>query len=234
MKFFSLLFLLGLVNIAVAQNSVIIELFTSQGCSSCPAADKNLAEIIDEAEKKGQHVFGLSFHVDYWNYLGWKDPYSDKEFTERQKRYASLMNSEGVYTPQMIVNGQKEFVGSDKNRSRSEVIAAQITPKQFEIELVSVEKAEAKLSITYSLDKAPVNQTINVALVANETNDVPRGENSGRKLTHKNVVRSFSSFAASKQGKLELAVPPSINYGQLIIFLQNTDWHVTGAVAKKL
>src|SRR5437899_2881738 len=115
-----LLFFIAM-NFAFAQNPVVVELFTSQGCSSCPAADKNLAEIIEKAEANGQQVIGLSFHVDYWNYIGWKDPYSKAEFTERQRKYALRMNSENIYTPQMIVNGESEFVGSDKNTSTKEI-----------------------------------------------------------------------------------------------------------------
>src|SRR5438445_2521237 len=117
MKFLPALFLFSLVKIASAQNPVVIELFTSQGCSSCPVADKNLAEIIEKAETNGQQVYGLSFHVDYWNDIGWKDPYSKAEFTERQKKYASIRSFENIYTPQMIVNGETEFVGSDRKMS---------------------------------------------------------------------------------------------------------------------
>src|SRR5258706_7835451 len=110
------------------QNPVVIELFTSQGCSSCPAADKNLAEIIEDAEKNGQPVYGLSFHVDYWNYIGWKDPYSNPGYTARQHQYAQKLNSESVYTPQMIVNGEIEFVGSNKKAS-SEAVASALSKK---------------------------------------------------------------------------------------------------------
>src|SRR5258708_28691391 len=114
MKIWLAVALACVMNFLSAQNPVVIELFTSQGCSSCPAADKNLAEIIEKAEVNGQQVIGLSFHVDYWNYIGWKDPYSKAEFTERQRKYSAHMNSESVYTPQMIVNSEKEFIGSDK------------------------------------------------------------------------------------------------------------------------
>ena len=89
------------------QNGVnVVELFTSQGCSSCPPADALLAQIKDDT-----NVIALSYHVDYWNYLGWKDPYSNKAYSAYQRSYAKELNS-GVYTPQMVVNGSKEFVGS--------------------------------------------------------------------------------------------------------------------------
>src|SRR5579872_5297720 len=120
MKIMILLLFVIISSAAFSQNNpVVIELFTSQGCSSCPAADKNLAELIEEAEKKGLPVYGLSFHVDYWNYIGWKDPYSRSEYTARQREYSSFLNSETVYTPQMIVNGEVEFVGSDKKAAEA-------------------------------------------------------------------------------------------------------------------
>ena len=101
--------------VAQAQmNPVIVELFTSQGCSSCPAADKNLTELLRKAELEGQPVYGLSFHVDYWNYIGWKDPYSSKQFTARQQAYRDHFEAESTYTPQMVVNGTTEFIGSNK------------------------------------------------------------------------------------------------------------------------
>ncbi|MEM6525653.1 MAG: DUF1223 domain-containing protein, partial [Bacteroidota bacterium] len=96
-------------NPKVADHGVaVVELFTSQGCSSCPSADKNLSQLIKD--KNDRKVFGLSFHVSYWNYLGWKDPYSKEAFTERQRKYAAKFANSSIYTPQMIVNGKEEFV----------------------------------------------------------------------------------------------------------------------------
>ncbi|UXE65183.1 MAG: DUF1223 domain-containing protein [Chryseotalea sp. WA131a] len=83
--------ILASTTLRAQQNPVIIELFTSQGCSSCPAADKNLTEILQKAAKEGQPVYGLSFHVDYWNYIGWKDTYSSKAFTEQQRKYSEQL-----------------------------------------------------------------------------------------------------------------------------------------------
>jgi hypothetical protein len=125
-------FVLTLISItASAQSSpVIVELFTSQGCSSCPSADKNLAEIVENAERNHEPVYGLSFHVDYWNHLGWKDPYSNRAFTERQRNYAKLMNSESIYTPQIVINGENEFVGSNVKSIRG-TIAAELASKKI-------------------------------------------------------------------------------------------------------
>jgi hypothetical protein len=234
MKLLPLLFVC-LTSFAYAQNPVIVELFTSQGCSSCPAADKNLAEIIENAERNGQEVLGLSFHVDYWNYIGWKDPYSKKEFTERQKKYASVMSSESIYTPQVIVNGKTEFVGSDKNKIVDEVAKALKQKMLYQISVNQIKKAEENILITYSINKAPENQTVCVALIEkNVSNDVTRGENSGRKLSHRNVVRSFLTSVAQKNGTLELSIPTLSKIDQMIIFLQNNDWMVTAAERKDI
>ena len=96
------------------ENFALIELFTSQGCSSCPAADKLLSETLSQANIQGQNIIALSFHVDYWDRLGWKDPFSNASFTKRQSDYASKLKLETLYTPQAIVNGKYEFVGSNK------------------------------------------------------------------------------------------------------------------------
>ena len=235
MKLLSFLFTIGTITFASAQNPVIVELFTSQGCSSCPAADKNLAEIVERAEKNGQEVLGLSFHVDYWNYIGWKDPYSKKEFTERQKMYASALNLESIYTPQMIVNGQAEFIGSDEEKCAREIKEALKQNGQYQIIVTGIKNEGKKILISYSLDKTPINSSVNIALVErNVSNDVTRGENAGRKLSHKNVVRSFATAVAQKSGNLELAIPASSKPDQLIIFLQNSEWHITGAFRKNL
>ncbi|MBI1768918.1 MAG: DUF1223 domain-containing protein [Bacteroidetes bacterium] len=233
MKLLSVLFFFGIVKFVDAQNPVVIELFTSQGCSSCPAADKNLVEIIEKAETTGQKVYGLSFHVGYWNYIGWKDPYSSAEFTERQKKYASIKSLESIYTPQMIVNGETEFVGSDKRTGSNEVDKALREKMQFQISLKEIKKLDGKILVSYSLDKNPTDETINLAIVEkNAGNEVTRGENSGRKLIHRNVVRLFTTLPAQKEGSFEMNFPRGIKNGEVILFLQNKHWRIIGATGK--
>jgi len=234
MKLFLVFFLLT-STMSLGQNPVVIELFTSQGCSSCPDADKNLAEIIDRAQAAGQQIYGLSFHVDYWNYIGWKDPYSKSEFTERQRKYAALMNPDNVYTPQMIVNGAKEFVGSNRGTSTTEVSKALQQKMLYQIVLGEVKQQNGKIIVAYSLDKNPSGEVINIAIVQRKiSNEVTRGENSGRKLSHSNVVRSFDSKMAQKEGTLEIAHSSSLKDISVIIYLQDQQWHVTGASTKTL
>ena len=94
---------------------VLVELFTSEGCSSCPPADELLRQVqSSRSHSQGQLIIGLSEHVTYWNQLGWKDPFSAEEFTVRQNEYSNRFHTEGPYTPQMVVNGREQFVGSDR------------------------------------------------------------------------------------------------------------------------
>lgn len=221
------------MNISFAQNPVVVELFTSQGCSSCPAADKNLADLIEKAEAKGQLIIGLSFHVDYWNYIGWKDPYSKSDFTERQRKYASHLNSESVYTPQMIVNGEKEFVGSDKSSATTQITKALQNKMLFNISINEIKQTNGKILVSYSLDKNPTEEVINIAVVEkNTSNEVTSGENSGRILAHRNVVRAFATNTAQKDGAIEVSIPSGIKDQVVILYLQNKNWNVRGAVSK--
>src|ERR1700758_1874902 len=100
---------------------VIVELFTSEGCSSCPPADQLLKKLSEEQPIHGAQVVALEEHVDYWNHLGWRDPFSDVEFSRRQEQYSGVFRNDGVYTPQMIVDGQVEFTGSREGRAREAI-----------------------------------------------------------------------------------------------------------------
>src|SRR6476659_8572322 len=115
-----------------ATSVTVIELFTSQGCSSCPAADKLLNEIIEKADQENKPVIGLSYHVSYWNYLGWKDPYSNENYNALQRKYSEALQS-SVYTPQMIVDGKQEFVGSDQEKAKEAIQHASTKSQDFAI-----------------------------------------------------------------------------------------------------
>ena len=108
---------------------VLVELFTSEGCSSCPPADALLSKLVNAETIPGVEVIALGEHVDYWNNLGWSDPYSKADFSQRQRDYSSAFDLESVYTPQMIVDGHEEFVGGDWNRARAAIVKAAQTPK---------------------------------------------------------------------------------------------------------
>jgi hypothetical protein len=237
MKFSILAFLLTLgVHLSAQKNPIVIELFTSQGCSSCPRADKNLSTTLEEAGREGRLIYGLSFHVDYWNYIGWKDPYSNKIFTERQRKYAAQMGLQSIYTPQMIVNGQREFVGSNKSQLDNVVAQAETQKLIYEIVITEYKIIGDKISFEYSLDKEPTSESINFAIVEKSIeNNVPRGENSGRKLRHTNVVRSFVTNAIKRKDNIVMSASNiTVKNSTLIVYIQDEGLRVLGASAKAL
>ena len=180
----------------------VVELFTSQGCSSCPAADRLLTKTLKE--NNDPHVLALSFHVDYWNHLGWADPFSDKDYTKRQYAYAKQFNSRSVYTPQMVVNGTAQFVGSNAAALKNALTQAtrQAPPAGFESLSVQPESGKI-LKVKYKLAGDYQNARINFALVSkHETTAIKRGENGGRTLSSDNVVRQFISTDAKASGEV--------------------------------
>jgi len=150
----------------------LIELFTSQGCSSCPAADHLLNSIIEQAAINGDPVFGLSFHVSYWDYLGWKDPYASSAYNVRQGNYVNQLKAGNAYTPQMVVNGKVEFVGSSRKEADSAIKTALAKLVGYSLK-VSVVNNVGELLIKYTLDKAPNQALINIALVKKEVGRKP-------------------------------------------------------------
>ena len=195
-----------------AQPFAVIELFTSEGCSSCPPADDLLAEIAAEARQKGQRIFPLAFHVDYWNDLGWPDPFSDRTYSPRQHEYAQVFDPSRVYTPQMVVNGADAFVGSDRDRAHRSIRAALSRPSPVALALKAVPVGSDTLAVSYAVSGAPTDAVLNVALVERGlVTRVLRGENAGRTLRHENVVRVFRTVSLdSATGTLRLPIPPAV------------------------
>jgi hypothetical protein len=219
----------------------VVELFTSEGCSSCPPADVLLAEIIQEARKQNRPVFGLAFHVDYWNRLGWTDPFSDAAFSRRQHEYAKAFKSDQVYTPQMIVNGSAELVGSDRARARAGIDAALKRPAKASVKLHPEKAADRDvLPFAYEVTGAPRGAVLNVALVERGlVTKVNRGENAGRTLRHENVVRRFQtrSLDNSAKGTVEFKPPADLvrQNASVIAYVQEANLRtVLGAAAVDL
>ena len=178
-------------------NAVVVELFTSEGCSSCPPADKLLAEMEREQPFANAEVIALEEHVDYWNKLGWTDPFSSDSATVRQYAYVGVIGDGNAYTPQMVVDGQEEFVGSREQTARN-VIERAGARKKAEVS-VSVEETglegEALLRIRVGrLPEVRPGDKAEVWLAVTETglhSDVERGENAGEVLYHAAVVRKL-------------------------------------------
>lgn len=207
----------------------VVELFTSQGCSSCPPADENLTQIAEFAAERDVPIYVLSMHVDYWNSLGWADPFSSEEFTRRQRQYARIANSNRVYTPQMIVNGTDGFVGSNRKEVQRAVSQAVRVPANCQIEL-AVEKpagSPGTWQVNYQTTGAGRGHLITLCLVADaEPIDVQRGENSGRSLTHTGVVRTFKREPVDNKrpGSAELTWPEDqklVDNVSVVAFVQN-------------
>ena len=221
---------------------VVVELFTSEGCSSCPPADKLLASLADAQPVTGATVIALEQHVDYWNQLGWKDPYSSEQFSARQQGYSSRFGADGVYTPQMIVDGQSEFVGSSTESAQEAISKAS-----------RVAKADVQLSLEPANEKDPVNlpvrlnahfkgvpapskgDRVEVLLAVTEDkldSSITRGENSGLTLRHFAVVRRLDVVTSVDSDKVaDFNVNPTIAIAnswkrenlRAVVFLQEHD-----------
>ena len=194
------LFLLMLPGLLAAGNPVLVELFTSEGCSSCPPADALLAKLDELQPVAGVTVIALEEHVDYWDHLGWRDPFSSADFTARQQRYAGLLHIESPYTPEMVIDGRREFVGNDSERALHELGNAARTAKA-PVHLTVHDYSAGRATLTAQLDSARSAGTVWLAIAETGlASDVARGENSGRNLKHSAVVRKLSTIGTVKAG----------------------------------
>ena len=230
----------------IVSPTVLVELFTSEGCSTCPPADKLLSELDHNQAIKGVLVIAMSEHVDYWDRLGWKDPFSSAQFTQRQREYAQALHFEDIYTPQMIVDGRTGFVGSKGKTALEAIAEAARTPKAI-VRLAIKESASNSIKVSVQVesvaDAAP-GDTVDVMLAIAESglsNKVSRGENSGRELGHSSVVRKLI-----KIGKFDgqsFSAEPSVNLDRAwkrqqikaVVFVQlRTSRRVLGAAQTKI
>lgn len=223
------LFLIGAVNIDFKTPDslapvAVIELFSSQGCSSCPKADYLLSKTISSEVQNNRNIFALPFHVDYWNYLGWKDPFSSKQFSDRQSEYVNKLNLLSSYTPQIIVNGNREFVGSDENALEKAVKESLILKAGAEFKnLNSSFNEKNKLKVSYEVVGNLNNCKINFALISfSETTHIKSGENAGLTLTNQNIVKQFVSIKATEKGEVDFdsSSLPAIGNGAIIAYIQ--------------
>jgi hypothetical protein len=202
-----------------AKNTVVLELFTSQGCSSCPPADKLLGRYTGK-----QNVIPLSFHVDYWDRLGWKDPFSSHDYSERQYRYATALKSQ-VYTPQLVINGDTQFVGSEAGKIASAIDQQLRQEPAAHLSLQKTVVDKNTINIAFVVSGNIANSLLNIALVEKKAvTDIGDGENRGATLTEYNIVREFKTIDSVKEGNdsLVLTFPPTLEptNRQLVLFLQ--------------
>jgi hypothetical protein len=201
----------------------VVELFTSEGCSSCPPADQHLADIEADARSRHKNVFALSFHVDYWNYLGWQDPFSDARYSERQKLYAEALSGGQLYTPQMVVNGREEFVGSARAKASDAIDRVLQQPSALSI-TVTPKLAARALEVGYRIQGNTHNAVLHLALTQPALGvTVSRGENAGRTLTHRGVVRALESGVLDGEttGSIRLEMPAGVEpeKAALVVFV---------------
>ena len=184
----------------------LVELFTSEGCSSCPPADELVAKI--QKDNPNQPIYILAYHVDYWDHQGWKDTYSDAEYTKRQSRYAEWLHLETIYTPQIVTNGKTELVGSNERALLSSITTGlNETPAQT-LHLNSTVK-NGQINVRYETGSFLKQSELTIALVQKSgQSQVKAGENSGRNLTHVQIVRKLAvETLRANTGELSLAQP---------------------------
>lgn len=212
-----------------APGVVLVELFTSEGCSSCPPADALLRQLNGTRTSAGQWIVGISEHVTYWNSLGWPDPFSSPANTDRQQDYSNRFHLEGVYTPQMVINGSEQIVGSDRGALAQALEREDQQHPRFALHILSLTTAGATLTVDYSASgELPAHGADLMAVVADDSDrsSVLRGENSGATLTHVSVARSLARVAklqGAGEKTVQVPLPPSFQASQkhhLILFAQ--------------
>jgi hypothetical protein len=216
----------------------VVELFTSQGCSSCPPAEKVLAGLVHSVATDGRPVYTLAFHVDYWNHLGWSDPFSDAAYSHRQQDYSTSFGLNQIYTPQMIVNGKKEFVGSDSNKADEAIAEALATRTQAAVTLKIDGKAGDGYRVHATISGAGTDSVVNIAVVEQGiSTQVNAGENSGQKLDQPSVVRWFKTVPLSNAGEVSVPSLPGVHsdHASVIVYVQKPgNGAIVGAAASAL
>ena len=211
-----------------SNNIVVLELFTSKGCSSCPPADRLLNEV------KSDNIIALSYHVDYWNYIGWKDPFSKAAYSNKQRAYGSKFRSGTIYTPQLVINGQEHIVGSDRRLLDQKIKSYKAKSNANQISLSKVSKSDVSITFNYEIEGSIKDRNIRTILVINERETVvKRGENRNKVLVNTNIVVSELQFQLSaKSGEGAIIIPESVKPDDdlsIIVVIENEDMDILGA-----
>ncbi|MES2377005.1 MAG: DUF1223 domain-containing protein [Bacteroidota bacterium] len=213
-------------NITAGKGFAVIELFTSEGCSSCPPADDLVSKI--QKEYRDQPVYILAYHVDYWNRLGWRDVFSNAAYSARQYEYAKYLKIPQVYTPQIVVNGKKEFVGSEEGTLRNAVKGSLKQDASAQITLTDLKTNGGKATLHYQTERNGTNSVLLLALVEKAAvSNVKAGENRGRKLAHVQIIRELQTVVLSngRSGAESINLPKEFNPQgwEVIALIQNTN-----------
>ena len=221
------------------KNKVVLELFTSEGCSSCPPADELLSQYSEQTKAGKNNIIALSFHVHYWDRLGRSDPYSDQKYSDRQRAYGKKLNIRKVFTPQMIVNGNYSFVGSDKEEADKAIAKAKSEPMSTTVSISEIMIEDNYCQFKYRLSESSKKTTLNFALTENGLSQkVLRGENKNKLLKHDNVVRAFKTVESPKKSAevfLRLPNDGDLSKMRIVVYVQQTeDLKIIGAASKKV
>ena len=234
LSLFTLLFLTSFVNITDKKHEsvVVLELFTSQGCSSCPSADVLLHKVGKEYAEA--NVFTLSYHVDYWDYIGWKDPFSQKKFTEKQRSYAQKFNDNRIYTPAVIINGKEHFVGSDRSKMYSKIKEYKKKTSNHTISLGAMKQDVNSIQFNYEIEGDLASTKARVVLAIQErTTEVKRGENARRTLENNTVVVSENYLTkVNKKGNYTIDIPKIVTKNDkltVLLILENENLDILSA-----
>jgi hypothetical protein len=211
------------------RKAVVVELFTSEGCSSCPPADELLGRLRGTPAAGAAEVIPLGFHVDYWNYLGWKDRFSSSNFSNRQQAYADRFRLGGPYTPQMVVDGSQEFTGSSGRRAQEAIAHAATQPEEAQVELSLLSSGKIAVQIK-GLTPGATGEVMLAVTEDNLSTSVGGGENNGHVLRHAAVVREFRRLGQMKDGRFDTqaALIPAkdwkLNDLRVVVFVQATEY----------
>jgi len=214
---------------APEQRAVLVELFTAEGCSSCPPADALLRQVNGSRTSGGLLIVGISEHVTYWDQGGWTDPYSSSDYTDRQNAYIQRFQLESAFTPQMVINGSEQIVGSDSAALAQAVQKEAEQRPQMSLRILSLSVAGGKLTVNFSASgDVPAKGVDLIAVLADDSDksNVLHGENAGQMLAHVSVARSISrvgKMKAAGERTVQIRIPSSFQASQghhLILFAQ--------------
>lgn len=222
---------------SATRTPVVVELFTSEGCSSCPPADALLTKLSQQSTVDGAEVFVLGEHVDYWDQLGWKDRFSSPALTARQEGYAKEFHLDSAYTPQMVIDGRFQTVGNDASSVDREIARAAQTAKAASVTLAWTDNNSLRVAV-----QGAAGGPFVVLLAVTEdglTTSVGGGENGGRVLRHSGVVRELRQLGRTADGAFvaTASVPPAATWKpgdlRVIVFVQKPGGEIVGAGAVK-
>ena len=213
----------------------LLELYTSEGCSSCPPADELIGRI--QNEYKDDNVYVLAYHVDYWDRQGWKDIFSNADYTKRQYDYAKFLGKEPIYTPQLIINGRADYIASQETLVRNGIKSALSKPVTTNLSL-EAKQANNNLNVNYSIEGTFKNSNLLIAIVQKTAkSNVKRGENANRILSHYQIVHHLHSVALKdKKGTVFIHLPKSFNakYFEVIGFVQDKNKGTISGAARAI